>query len=361
MRLDTKTLALALAALAALAAAAILLAGQQGGGGEVTLQGAGSTFIAPQLYQWADSFSRQNPGVTISYASVGSGAGIAQFREGTVDFAASDPPLSRQAWQELRGQALQIPVVLGAVAVVYNIPGLEGQLRLTGEVLALIYQGEIEQWSDERIARLNPGLQLPDEDIIVVHRSDSSGTTQVFTTFLHKSAPHAWPAELVGKTIDWPVDKTGRGVGGKGNEGVTQTVLNTPYSIGYVELSYAIENGLQTTLLRNGNGEFVAPTREAVQEAVEAILDLLPGSPADDWSKALDLIVYPRGGGYPLVSFTFLVFKTQYPPEKVDAIKRWIEYINTQGQEELVQGYFPIPEALRQVNLKALEMIQAQR
>lgn len=331
----------------------------QGGGdtGEVTLQGEGSTFLYPQIQAWSQEFRQRYPNITINYNPTGSGAGQSAFLDGTVDFAGSDPPLSREAWQGLQGRVVQMPVVIGMVAVVYNVPGVDG-LKLDGETLARIYKGEIEYWDDQAIAALNPGVELPHERIIVVHRSDSSGTTQVFTMFLHKAAPGVWPAELVGKTVNWPVDSTGRGVGGKGNQGVMEQVRSNTYSIGYVEYAYALQTGASVALVRNPAGEFVAPSPEAAQEAARSALGSLPGSPLDDWSGALEAIVYaPRG--YPLTSWSFLFFYTEYPEDKAWAVRAFIEWVNTEGQDYIVDGYVPIPEEVRQVNLKALDYIKS--
>ncbi|MCE4604037.1 MAG: phosphate ABC transporter substrate-binding protein PstS [Aeropyrum sp.] len=357
MGLNTKVLAAA-AALILLALAAAFLAFRGGGQDEIVIQGGGSTFAAPQVYEWARGFSSKYPEIKVNYASVGSGSGVAQFLEGTLDFASSDPPLDKSQWSKLEGEVLQMPVLLGAVSIVYNLPGLNEELRLNGETLALIYLGEISYWNDERIARLNPDIDLPEEQIIVVYRSDSSGTTQVFTYYLYKSSGGLWPESLVGKTIDWPVAKTGRGIGGKGNEGVTQVVKNTPYSIGYVELSYALENQLPMALLENREGNFVKPAEETIASAALNALKELPDNPLDDWSPALDSIIYTEGeNSYPLTSFTFFIFRTKYSDEKIEAIKLWIEYINTEGQDRMIPGYIPIPKEIASINLKALEII----
>ncbi|MDW8035380.1 MAG: phosphate ABC transporter substrate-binding protein PstS [Candidatus Korarchaeum sp.] len=190
---------------------------------KVNLLGSGATFPYPQIAAWIGEFSKKYPNVTVNYNPTGSGAGQEQFFSGVVDFAASDPPISKEKWESWRGKFVQIPFVIGAVAITYNLPELGAtKLKLDAEVIALIYKGEIQYWNDERIKKLNPGLNLPEKRIIAVHRSDSSGTTDVFTRFLHKAAPQAWPKELVGKSIEWPVDKKGNGVGGKGNQGVAE-------------------------------------------------------------------------------------------------------------------------------------------
>lgn len=356
----TRSLAVA-AALAAVVLALLGALALRGGGGEGTVRliGSGSTFLAPQMYAWAEQIRERYPWIVVEYESVGSGAGLANFLERVRDFGASDPPVPRDVWERHRGRMIQMPVVLGAVAIVYNIPGLEGELKLTGEVVAKIYKGEVRYWDDPEIRSLNPGLQLPHEEIVAVHRSDSSGTTHVFTLFLHKAAPNVWPKELVGKAIDWPVDYKGRGVGAKGNEGVTKTVKNTPYSIGYVELSYAIDAGLAVAAVANARGEFIVPSVESIQRAASAAT--LPESPLGDFTEAWESVVYAEApGAYPIASFSFLLFYTEYPVEKLEAVKKLIEYVNTEGQMpgNIVEGYIPIPESIRQFNLQALNLVK---
>ena len=326
---------------------------------KVILLGSGSSFIAPQMYAWASQLKSKHPWLVVEYESVGSGAGLANFLEGVRDFAASDPPLPRSVWEEHRGKVIQLPVILGAIAVVYNIPEVGEGLRLTGEVLALIYMGKIRYWDDPRIKELNPNLNLPRKEIIAVHRSDSSGTTEIFTLFLHKSAPSVWPRELVGKAIDWPVDREGNGVGAKGNEGVTSTVKSTPYSIGYVEWSYALDSGLPMAAIMNPRGEFLLPSIESIQKAVQNVR--LPDSPLGDFSSLPMEVVYADvEGAYPIVSFTFLIFWIEYPPGKAEAVRAFIEYVSTEGQMEgnVVKGYVPVPENIRQFNLEAARLLR---
>ncbi|MEB3780123.1 MAG: phosphate ABC transporter substrate-binding protein PstS [Desulfurococcales archaeon] len=327
-------------------------------GGEVALQGSGSTFIYPQIQAWANKIRGDYPHIIINYNPAGSGAGQAAFLDRTVDFAGSDPPLSRSQWESLRGEVVQLPVILGTVAIVYNLPGVSG-LKLDGEALALIYKGEVEYWDDPVIAGQNPGVDLPHERIIVVHRSDSSGTTHVFTLFLHKAAPDVWPGELVGKTIDWPVDSTGRGIGGNGNQGVTEQVRSNEYSIGYVEYAYALKNNLNIALIKNREGVYTAPSVETAMAAASNALVSIPSSPLDDWSSALDAIVYAPGrDSYPITSWSFLLFYTKYEdPAKAEAVRAFIKWIIDKGYDYVVEGYAPIPEELREINSKALDAI----
>ncbi len=330
--------------------------------GQVIISGSGSTFVYPQMKEWTSKFSQKHPGVSVLYNPVGSGSGQTQFlKERVVDFACSDPPLSEEQYQEFRGRVLQMPIIIGAVAVVYKIPGYTGPLNLTGEVLALIYRGDIAYWDDPSIRSLNPAASLPHAEIKVLHRSDSSGTTQVFTYFLHKTAPNIWPEALVGKTLEWPIDATGRGLGGKGNEGVAGYFKQLDSAIAYLELGYAVENNFSIAAIMNREGKFVLPDKATMQAAIKGALEagLLPDSPLDDWSNALDAIVYAPGDmSYPIVSFTFMITWTEYPSVKTDALKAFIKYINTEGQEEIIEGYSPIPVELRQINLKSLNIIR---
>ncbi|MEM3372285.1 MAG: phosphate ABC transporter substrate-binding protein PstS [Candidatus Korarchaeum sp.] len=327
---------------------------------KVNLLGSGATFPYPQIAAWIDDLSRRYPNITINYNPTGSGTGQEQFFSGVVDFAASDPPISREKWESWKGKLVQMPFLIGAVVVTYNLPELSARLRLDAETIALIYRGEIQQWNDERIRRLNPGLNLPERRIIAVHRSDSSGTTDVFTRFLHKAAPQAWPKELVGKSIEWPVDKRGNGVGGKGNQGVAEVLRTTPGSIGYVELNYALEMNMPTALIRNREGEFVEANESTMMSAAKGVAASLPDSPDGDFSGDLDAMLFAPGrDSYPITSFSHLLFYTTYSdPAKAWAIRRLIEYVNTEGQGKMLKGYAPIPEELRRLNLKSIGIIR---
>lgn len=329
--------------------------------GGVTLVGAGASFPYPQIAQWVKLF-KDVSGVDISYQSVGSGAGQRMFLvDRTVDFACSDPPLTRELWESYKGEVLQIPWLMGAVVVIYNVPESprDHSLRLTPEVLAKVFKGEIERWDDPEIKGLNPEVaeRLPSVPIVVVHRSDSSGTTEVFTTFLHKAAPDLWPKELVGKTIEWPVDRLGRGVGAKGNEGVTAAVLQTPYSIGYVEWSYAIENGLPVAAIRNAAGRFTLPTAEAIKAAAEGVQ--MPKSALEDFSHILQEVIYSGNeGSYPLASFTFILLWRAYADRaKALALSEFLKWIAIEGYKNLVPGYAAPPQSVVNMLLDAAELL----
>src|SRR5688500_2579341 len=226
------------------------------------LTGAGATFPAPLYSKWSDAYATKT-GVNINYQSIGSGGGIRQLSEQTVDFGASDAPMSDGELAKAKGgRVLHIPTVLGAVVVIYNLPGVSTGLKLTGEAVAAIFQGQITKWNDPRIASLNPGVSLPATDILVVHRSDGSGTTYVFSDYLASVSP-AWATKPGrGKELQWPV-----GLGGKGNEGVTGQVKQTPGAIGYAELAYATQNKLATASIRNAEGVLVAPPAESITAA----------------------------------------------------------------------------------------------
>lgn len=328
----------------------------------VILSGAGATFPYPQIIEWINRFTNKT-GVIINYQPVGSGAGLTQFFQNVTDFACSDPPLKRSDWMKYEGRVLQVPWIIGAVVVVYNLPELPSNynLRLTGEVIAKIYKGEIETWNDSLIKKLNPEVadKLPNQRIIVVYRSDSSGTTEVFTTFLHKSAPDLWGRELVGKVVDWPVTKVGRGVGGYGNPGVTQVILTTPYSIGYVEWGFAIANRLQVAAIANRDGRFILPSDVSLAEALRNIK--LPNSPLDDFSSTLDEVIYAPGeGAYPITSPSYIIlWRTYQSREKAVALSEFLRWVANEGRNYIIPGYIFPPTEVVNLMLKASEILIA--
>jgi len=328
---------------------------------EVVLLGAGATFPHPQLDHWIKEFIKRYPWIRIEYSPVGSGAGQRMFLEKTVDFACSDPPLPRKSWEAARRDprgVVQLPIILGAVVVIYNVPGLEGRLHFDGETLALVYAGEIERWDNPRIRALNPDLELPGEKIYVVHRADASGTTQIFTLFLHKSSGGWWTRDFVGTAIEWVVDRTGRGLGGKGNAGVAELVKKTPYSVGYVEYAFAVIAKLPTALIENAEGESLEATDETVARAAENAYPLLPESADGDFNKAWEAMVYPPGkGAYPIASFSFIILYQVYDPDKLEALTLFLRFIYAEGLRMIVPGYVAVPADLAEYNLKALQMV----
>ncbi|MEL9939690.1 MAG: phosphate ABC transporter substrate-binding protein PstS [Ignisphaera sp.] len=328
----------------------------------VIIQGAGSTLVYPQLNEWIQLFYSQK-GIKISYQSVGSGAGLSMFFQNVVDFACSDPPLSRDMWLKYNGSVLQIPWLAGAVAIVYNVPGIPTNytLKLDGSVLADIYKGSIVYWDDPRIKSLNTDIadKLPHKEIIPVYRTDASGTTEIFTIFLYKSTNGSWSKDLVGKTVNWPVTSTGRGIGGKGSEGVTQIVMQTPYSIGYVEWSYAIMNNLPIAAIKNAAGAFVAPSNKSIMASLEKAV--LPQSPLSDFSEDAYQIVYAPGeDSYPIVAPTHIILWKKYGDQsKALAVKEFLMWVAEEGYKHVIQGYVAPPENIRNLLIEAANMISS--
>jgi phosphate transport system substrate-binding protein len=269
-------------------------------GGGATLTGAGATFPNPIYTKWFDAYAKET-GVRINYQSIGSGGGIRQFTEGTVDFGASDAPMTDDQVAAVKSNVQHVPTVLGAVVATYNLPSAgKTALRIDGPTLAEIFLGRITRWSDRRITALNPGVKLPNQDIIVVHRSDGSGTTFIFTDYLSKISPE-WKGK-VGKatSVQWPI-----GLGGKGNEGVTQQVKQTEGAIGYVELIYAISNGLPYASIKNSEGAFVEPSLKSVSAAAA-------GAKLGRDTDFRVSITNPVGrDSYPIASFTWLLIRKQ--------------------------------------------------
>jgi phosphate transport system substrate-binding protein len=266
------------------------------------LTGAGATFPNPIYTKWFDAYYKQT-GVRINYQSIGSGGGIRQFIEGTVDFGATDGPMTDEQITALKGNVLHVPTVLGAVVATYNLPSAgKTALRFDGPTLADIFLGRITKWRDRRITTLNPGVNLPDQDIIVVHRSDGSGTTYIFTDYLSKVSSE-WKGRVGNATsVQWPI-----GLGGKGNEGVTQQVKQTEGAIGYVELIYAISNALPYALVKNAKGGFIEPTLKTVSAAAAGV------RLAPDTDFRVSITNPPGKDSYPISSFTWLLIYQQNP------------------------------------------------
>ncbi|MDB4886069.1 MAG: Phosphate-binding protein [Gemmatimonadetes bacterium] len=304
------------------------------------LTGAGATFPNPLYSRWFADYAKAT-GVKINYQPIGSGGGIRQLSEQTVDFGATDAPMSDAELAKAKGgPVLHIPTALGAVVVTYNLPGLTQPVKLDGPTIAAIFQGQITRWNDPRIAALNPGLQLPASDLLVVHRSDGSGTSYVFTDYLAKVSP-AWATKPGrGKEVQWPV-----GLGAKGNEGVAGQVKQTPGAIGYVELAYATQNKLATAELKNANGEFVAPTIASVTAAAAGAAASLP--PTTDYRVS---VVDAAGAGvYPISSFTWIiVYQKQADAAKGKKLTDFLRWAITEGQSRSAAlDYAPLPEAMR--------------
>jgi phosphate transport system substrate-binding protein len=303
------------------------------------LTGAGATFPGPIYSKWFSDYATK-AGVKVNYQAIGSGGGIKQLQEQTVDFGASDAPMSDTELQAAKGgPVLHFPTVIGAVAIAYNLPEVQQPLKLTGTVLADIFLGKITKWNDSRIASLNSGAKLPATDILVAHRSDGSGTTYIFSDYLSAISP-AWKAQPgKGKELAWPV-----GIGGKGNDGVTGVIKQTPGGIGYVELAYAKQNKLPVALLQNAAGQFVAPSVEGATAAAEGALSAL-GANTD---YRVSIVNAAGAQAYPIASFTWLLIYKNMPDaakaKKVADFLKW--YLSTGQQEAATLDYAPLPSSL---------------
>ena len=320
-----------------------------GAAAQGTLQGAGSTFDFPLFSKVFDAYQKQS-GVKVNYQSVGSGAGIQQLTKKTIDFGASDAPLNaeqQKAAEAAGGPVLHLPITLGAVAVGYNLP--IKNLKLDGPTLADIYLGTVTKWNDPRIASLNPGVKLPNTAIAVVHRSDGSGTTFIFTAYLSAVSPQ-WKSK-VGNSIavSWPV-----GIGGKGSEGVSGQVNNVAGGIGYFELSYAKQNSINTALIKNEAGKFLAPS---VSGATAAAASAANHMPAD--LKAV-FVNAPGAASYPISGFSWIVvYKNQPNAAKGKELVKLLTYVVTTGQSFSQALYYaPLPDTVRKLDEKAIASIR---
>ena len=310
----------------------------------VDLNGAGATFPYPIYSKWVSDYQAAT-GIKVNYQSKGSGAGIKQLSDGIVDFGASDSPMTDEEMSRTKhGAVLHFPTVLGAVVVTYNLPALSAPLRLNGEVIADIFMGQVTKWNDARIAALNPSVTLPADDILVVHRTDGSGTTFIFTDYL-SSASARWKQEAGGpgrgKEVKWPV-----GLGGQGNEGVAGQVKQTPGSIGYVELAYAKQNGLPVAHVMNRAGEYVEPTIASITAAAEGAVSALPA----DSDYRISIVNGPGAGAYPISSFTWiLVYSTPPDAAKGRKVVDFLRWVYSTGQQSAASlDYAPLPASLAQ-------------
>ncbi len=305
-------------------------------GPPVNLTGAGATFPFPLYSKWLDAYARDT-GVQINYQSIGSGGGIRQILARTVDFGASDGPMTDEMLRGAPAPILHIPTVAGAVAVAYNLAGVPSGLRLTPDVLAGIYLGKIAKWSDPRITALNPTLKLPDAPVVVAHRADGSGTTNIFTDYLSKVSPE-WKEKVgAGTSVNWPA-----GLGGKGNEGVTGLVKQNGGAVGYVELAYALQNRLTVAQVRNQAGRFVPPSLSATTAAMAAFATRIPA----DYRVLITNA--PGRDSYPISGFTWiLVYKEQADRTKGEALVKFLWWAVHEGQRYAPPLlYAPLPKAL---------------
>ncbi len=312
------------------------------------LTGAGSTFDQPFFTAAFYEYNKLNSGVTVNYASVGSGGGIEQFQANTVNFGASDVPMAASDLaKDTGGPALQVPVALGGEAISYNLYGIKSGLKLTGAVLAQIYLGQIKMWNDPAITALNPGVTLPAQAITVVHRSDGSGTSYIFTNYLSTVSP-AWAAGPgTGKLPNWPV-----GVGGKGNEGVAGEVADVPGSIGYVELDYALQNNFTYAAMENANGEYVLPSLTTVAADAAQKPDV----------SATDFVIVnePGAQSYPITGYSWgLVYANQTNANTGEALAKMLDWLTHAGQAYAKQlSYVPLPANIQQLARTTIEMIK---
>ncbi len=316
------------------------------GGAKVRLTGAGSTFVYPFFSKIFDEYHQLHPQVSVNYQSIGSGAGIKQITEKTVAFGATDGPMTDEQLKAAPG-ILHIPVIMGAEAVIYNIPGIKSGLKLSSDVLAAIFLGDIKKWNDPRIVKLNPGLKLPNKDVLVVHRSDGSGTTYIFTDYLSKTSPQ-WKSK-VGKStsVNWPV-----GLGSKGNEGVAGQVSQTAGAIGYVELAYAVQNDFTYAVLLNNSGKFIKPTAASTSASADGIK-----LPAD---LRVSLVDSPNKKAYPITGFSWmLIYQNQKAAKgKVLADLAW--WVVHDGQKYTKPlNYAPLPEAVVKMDEAKIKLLEA--
>jgi phosphate transport system substrate-binding protein len=321
-----------------LGSAAVCLAGVAPGAAHAqNLNGTGATFPAPLYKRWFQEYAAAG-GASVNYQALGSGAGIKAITSHTVDFGASDAPMNAGEMAAAPG-IIHIPTVAGAVCVSYNVPGVPEHLKLTGPVIADIYLGKVTKWNDGEITRLNPGVSLPGTAIYAVHRSDGSGTTNAFTTYLAEVSGE-WKDEVgAGKSVNWP-----NGLGGKGNPGVAALVKQNAGAIGYIELAYAEQNHIPVAAVRNAKGNFIVPSVDSTTAAADG--STLP----PDFRKVI--VNTGAAEGYPITSFTFLLV---YPNSKPD-VKKFLQWALTTGQKDAAELYYaPLPESVQKRALAVVD------
>jgi len=313
------------------------------------INGAGATFPYPVYSKWFDEYAKLNPDIHINYQSIGSGGGIRQASELTVDFGATDGPMNEEQMSKAKVKLLHFPTVLGAVVPTYSLPEVQADLNFTPQALAGVFLGTITKWNDPEIVKANPGVNLPDKLIIVVHRSDGSGTTYVWVDYLSKVSPE-WKEKVgVGTSVNWPT-----GVGGKGNEGVAGLVKQTPYAIGYVELIYAEHNKMAHGRVQNSSGQFVKASLESVTTAAAAAAKAMPA----DFRVSITNASGEKA--YPIASFTWLLIPEKIDdPKKGKAITGFLKWMLKDGQRfapELL--YAPLPKEVVAMEEKAIGQVK---
>lgn len=313
------------------------------------INAAGATFPNPIYNRWFTEYAQAHSSVHINYQPIGSGGGIRQVSDGTVDFGASDGPMTDEQLNQAKIKVMHVPTVLGAVVPVYNLPGLNKELNFSGDVIADIYLGKIQKWNDSRIAKDNPGVNLPDHQILPVYRSDGSGTTYIFTDYLSKVNPEF--ASRVGKntSVKWPT-----GIGQKGNEGVAGMVRQSPYSFGYVELIYALQNKMAFGQVKNASGKFVKASPDGVTAAAAAAAKNMPA----DYRVSITNAAGPTS--YPISSFTWLLIPKQFSdPAKGKAVKDFLTWMLEKGEGEASSmGYAPLPAQVQAMVRKTITTVK---
>ncbi len=313
------------------------------------INGAGATFPYPIYSKWFDVYAKENPGIKFNYQSIGSGGGIRMLSNRTVDLGASDAPLTDQQLADAPGKILHFPSVMGADVIAYNLPGFSGTLRLTGPVIADIFSAKITKWDDDKIKALNPGAAIPSQDIVVCHRSDGSGTTYIFVDYLSKVSP-AWASDVgKGTSVKWPT-----GLGGKGNEGVTALIQQTPGAIGYIELIYALNNKIPFAQIQNKAGNWVTPSLAGVTAAAASAAANMPADFRVSITNA------PGPDAYPISSFTWLlVYQKQTNKDVGEQIKKFLGWALTEGQTLAPSlQYAPLPAEVVQKETAQIQQIQ---
>ncbi len=315
--------------------------------GQTTLNGAGATFPYPMYSKWFSEYNKLHPDVQINYQSIGSGGGIRQVLNGTVDFGASDGPMSDEQLAQSKTKILHIPTVLGAVVPAYNVPGISGEVKFTPEALAGIFLGRIQNWNDPALTKVNPGVNFPNQPIIVIYRSDGSGTTFIFTDYLSKISKDWSNSVGKGTSVKWQI-----GMGGKGNEGVAGQVRQLQGSIGYVELIYAVQNKIPYGSVRNAAGNFVKASLDGVTEAAASAKAM----PAD---FRVSITNAPGKTAYPISSFTWLLIPAQAKdPKKGKIIADFLDWMVNDGQKMTSQlSYAPLPESVVEKVKAAIKQI----